>query len=110
MLKISLIPLALLASAASCWDFVVYPDSEGELTPTAEFSEDGNTICRNTPENAGSFEISNMGNCILYLYSDLDTCRDDGDVQNWEDLYDFGDEDQTIAPDFTWDNWYVGDC
>ncbi len=34
--------LVLLATAANAWDFIIYGDSECEMTPMAQFSESGN--------------------------------------------------------------------
>ncbi|KAK4964101.1 hypothetical protein LTR66_005869 [Elasticomyces elasticus] len=103
---LKLLPLLLLATIVNSWDFVVYPDSSCESTPSGAPSgtDDGN--CETTPANHRGFEISNIGNCILYLYSSLDDCNND----NFEQVYDFGDEDDCIAPDFTWDAYKVEDC
>lgn len=106
MFKTALIPLALLATTASCWTFTVYPDSEGESAPSGSPSGTGNVDCTDTPANHRSFEIANMGNCILYLYQDQDHCDDD----DFENVYDFGEEDETIAPDYQWDAYKVDDC
>jgi hypothetical protein len=106
----TLFPALLLAAAgaANAWTFTVYPDSECESTPSGSPSGTANVGCTSTPANHKSFEITSMGNCILYLYTDLDTCNNDD--TDFEQVYDFGEEDECIPPDFTWDAYSIQDC
>lgn len=85
------------------WNFVVYPDSMCESTPSGTPDGDGDSGCEPTPENHRCFEISNMGNCELYLFATEDDCED-GDAQN---SYGAADEDEPIPPDYQWDAYYV---
>lgn len=100
MLKTSPVPLACLADTISCWDFVIYRDSEAESVPLTRFKEDGDTDLKVTPEQDKSFEIKDRDNCILYLYSHVETCQGGADFEDFEENYDFGDERPPIAPGF----------
>ncbi|KAL2015355.1 hypothetical protein VTK56DRAFT_5773 [Thermocarpiscus australiensis] len=76
--------LVLLATAANAWDFVIYGDSECEMTPTAHFSESGNKDCTHVPDPHGAFELENMGNCQMDLYATLADCQN-SISQQWYD-------------------------
>lgn len=98
--------LAVLATAASGWAFVIYPDSECENTPSDHISGDDDLVCAENSASHRCFEIHDMGNCILWLYATEEDCTND----DFQQQYDFGEEDQSIPPNFEWDWFTVDSC
>jgi hypothetical protein len=60
-----------------------------------------------TPKNHRSFEISNMGNCVLYFFETLDDCELDEDFIM---MYDAMDQNLCIPPRFAWGAFQVLGC
>lgn len=105
--KLCSISLLALLPLASAWSFTVYSHSECETTPSASYTGTGDTDCAILEASHRGFEIADMGNCELYLFSaNDDTCADD-DAQQW---YDATNEDVCIPPMFTWDSWIIIAC
>lgn len=104
MLKKSLLlVLPLLALSANAWVMTVYPDSECESTPSGAPSGTGDQDCTATPANHRGVEVSQMGNCVIYLAATMDDCEN----ENFEQDYDATVADICIPPDFQWDAYAV---
>jgi hypothetical protein len=104
-LKLIISGLLLLVKDGIAWNFVVFPDSECESTPSGEEKGVGTRVCTQVPASHRSFEISNMGSCRLFLYDSERTCH----VDDWEQVYDAGNSDRCIPPDYIWD-YYMMEC
>jgi hypothetical protein len=92
-----------MSSVAKVWDMTIFPDGECESTPSASCLGDGDQDCTELTASRPGVEFDNMASCLLTLYSD-DSCQD------VEQVYDFGEEDECIPPDFTWNSFDVDGC
>lgn len=93
--------LMMLGAGTRAWEFAIYPDTGCETTANAHYTGSGNQGCTSNPTNHRCFELSNMGDCWIALYSTEQNCQNGVD----EDQYNSVNENDPISPDYTWD-WY----
>lgn len=96
--------IMLLAPApVLSWNLAIYPDSDCESTPSANYNGDGGSGCIDLTASRRAFEFDNPGNCILTLYGGTDCNLDD-----LENFYDIANAGQCIPPQFEWNSFEVG--
>lgn len=101
------IALLLLQGSQSVhsWNFTTYADA-GCADYSGSDSGTGNIACTATPGEHRSFEVHDMGDCVLTLYNSVADCNSGNSVQ----FYDASNEDQCIPPDFLWDGFNILGC
>lgn len=61
----------LIATMANAWSFTLYSESECETSPVASYSSTDDEACKElVTSNRVAFEVDDMGNCQLALYTD----------------------------------------
>lgn len=93
--------ILLLSPVVQSWNFEIF---DQDCTTSTDV-ETGTTDveCTDTPNPHECFQISNMGNCELYLHDTADDCE----AGESEQFYDATNEDVCICPDFSWNSYSV---